>query len=149
MEYGMQSNTSRLRTFIPDVNPKPLGMYLPRPPWVRLNCLRTGVSLFRSTMYRWIWLPQRPVSVAQTADHIITSYPVFHHPNRGLGLESVDDETVAWMNNTCPNICPTRKKHLLHTRLTFWWILNLKGLVYLVQLTNRSQLLLLSSDPSI
>ena len=37
----------------------------------------------------------------QTADHIITSGPIFHHPNRGIGLESVNDETVA-----LPNIKP-------------------------------------------
>ena len=30
----------------------------------------------------------------QTADHIITSCPIFHHPSRGIGLETVDDETV-------------------------------------------------------
>ena len=38
----------------------------------------------------------------QIADHIITFCPNFHHPSRGLGLEAVDEETVAWLNNTCP-----------------------------------------------
>ena len=41
-----------LRTFILDVNPKPLEMYLPRPSCVELNHLRTGVGLFRSTVHR-------------------------------------------------------------------------------------------------
>ena len=47
-----QGNTSRLRNFISDVSPSPSGMLLPRPSWVRLNRLRTGVGLFRSTMHR-------------------------------------------------------------------------------------------------
>ena len=40
----------------------------------------------------------------QTADHIIICFPVFHHPSRGLRLESVDEKTVVWLNNTCPSI---------------------------------------------
>ena len=42
-------NTARLCTFIPDVKPKLSGMYLPRPFWVRLYVLRTGVGLFSLT----------------------------------------------------------------------------------------------------
>ena len=61
-----QGSTSRLHhAFIADVSTSPPGMRFPRPSWVRLNRLRTGVGLFRSTMHRWVWLPQRRVSVAQ------------------------------------------------------------------------------------
>ena len=40
----------------------------------------------------------------QTVDCIIASCAIFHHPTRRLGLELVDEETVACLNNTCPNI---------------------------------------------
>ena len=40
----------------------------------------------------------------QTADHIIIPCPIFHHPNRGIGLESVNEKTVAWLDNILPNI---------------------------------------------
>ena len=52
-----QSNTSCLRTFILDVNPKPLEMYLSIPSSIRLNRFRTGVGMFRSTMYKWGTIP--------------------------------------------------------------------------------------------
>ena len=102
-----QSNTSRLHTFIPDVNPIPLEMYLARPSWVRLNCLRAGVGLFRPTLYRWGMASTAACECGaeeQTVDHIITSCPIFHHPSRRISLETVDDETVVWLINTCPNI---------------------------------------------
>ena len=46
-------NTTRLRTFIPDIGTHPLGMTMPRTAWVRLNHLRTGVRHFRSYLHTW------------------------------------------------------------------------------------------------
>ena len=43
---------SRVRTFIPTVSSRPLGMSLPRTTWVGLNCLRTGGERFHSSMYK-------------------------------------------------------------------------------------------------
>ena len=38
-----QSSSTRLHAFVPDASTKPAGMTLPRPSWIRLNCLRTDV----------------------------------------------------------------------------------------------------------
>jgi len=51
--WNGQKNTSRLYTFIPSPGPSPPRMTLPKPYWVRLNRLRIGVGLFRSTMNKW------------------------------------------------------------------------------------------------
>ena len=52
-----QRRSSQLRGFIADVSSSPSGMHFPRPAWVRLNCLQTGVGLFCSAMHRQsIWL---------------------------------------------------------------------------------------------
>jgi len=48
----------------------------PRPSWVELNRLRTGVGLFRSTMHKWGLIPSancRCGAEEQTADHILAS----------------------------------------------------------------------------
>jgi len=52
-----QKNTSRLHTFIQSPGPSPPGMTLPRPSWIRLNRLHTGVELLRSTMHKWGLVP--------------------------------------------------------------------------------------------
>ena len=88
-------------------NPKLLGMYLLRSSWVRLNRLRTGVGLFRSTVHRWGMASTAACECGaeeQTADHIIISCPIFYHPIRRIGLETVDEETLAWLINICPKI---------------------------------------------
>ena len=103
----MAKNTYRLRTFVPDVNPKPLGMYLPRLSWVRLKHLPTGDGLFRSTVLRWGMTPTAAWECGaeeQTADHIITFCPILYYPSRRLDLELVDEETMTWLKNTCPRI---------------------------------------------
>ena len=90
-----QRNTSRLRTFLPDVSPKPLGMYLSRPSLVELHP-RTGVGLFRSTVHRWGMVSTAACEYGaekQTVDPIIAACPNFLHPNRGLGLKLVDEKT--------------------------------------------------------
>ena len=48
-----RENTSRLRTFIKDVNPTPPGIGFSRPAWVKLNRLRVSVGLFRSETHKW------------------------------------------------------------------------------------------------
>jgi len=98
-----QKNIYRLHTFIPSPGPSLPGMTLLRTSWVRLNRLRTVVELFRSTMHN-----RDLVSLAncrcgpeeQTADHILASCPLYHHPNGTLGLAALDDYTVDRVKRT-------------------------------------------------
>ena len=84
---GLTTNRSANgRKFHPNlaVTPKvqhhnPPGMKLPRPTWLKLNRLRTGVDLFWETMYKW-GMPFTPTceccAKEQSANHIITSCPI-------------------------------------------------------------------------
>jgi len=99
-----QKNTSHLHIFIPSLGPSPLGMTLLHgPSWVILNCLCTGIGLFRSTMHKWGLVPSancRCGTEKQTADHILASWPLYHPPNGTLSLGSLDDDTVDWLQTT-------------------------------------------------
>ena len=97
-----QKSTSRLHQFIADISSSPPGMNFPRPVWVRLNRLRTGVGLFRSTMYKW----GKAFSAAcecgaeeQTADHVIATCS-----NCVQDLEEVNENLLTWLTEICPAI---------------------------------------------
>ena len=78
-------STLRVCVFIPRVSSRPLGISLPRTSWVRLNCLRTGVERFHSSMYKWGLTPSlncKCGTTEQTADHVI-SLCLIHHVPRG------------------------------------------------------------------
>ena len=110
-------------TFIfDDVDAFPSGMGLPRPAWVRLNRLRTGVGLFRSSMHRWGMAATASWECGaeeQTADYIITSCPSYRHANGIRGLLTVNESWARWLSDTCSaiysdaisrcNIAPTRR----------------------------------------
>ena len=102
-----QECASRLHGFIADVDSLPSGMHFPRPVWVRLNRLRTGVGLFRSTMRNWGMAPSLACARGadeQTADHLIISCPIHRHPN-GAGDLASDDMTLKdWLLNTWPDV---------------------------------------------
>ena len=79
--------------------------------WERIYLDRPGsgltVGLLCSTVHRWgmAFTAARECGAEErTADHIITSCPIFHHPNKGIGLETYDEEIVAWLSNSCPSI---------------------------------------------
>jgi hypothetical protein len=96
----------RLRDFIPDAS-SPTGFGLPRKAWVRLNRLRTGVGRFRSSMHRWGLAANAACECGaenQTADHIISSCPIYRAPDGTHGLSVLDDESVTWLLETCPDI---------------------------------------------
>ena len=74
---------------------------------VRLNRLRTGNGLFRSAMHKWGMTPSPACKCGaneQTADYLITSRPVYCHPNGARGLASDDVTLENWLMNTCPAI---------------------------------------------
>ena len=102
-----QNSPYLLHNYIKDVSNNPSGTKLQRPAWVKLNKPRTGVGLFRTTMHKW-GMASSPTCVCgakeQSADHIITSCPTHHPPHGALGILHLDDPTVAWLNEKCPNI---------------------------------------------
>ena len=102
-----QGNTSRLHQFIADVSSSPSGMNFPRPAWVRLNRLRTGVGLFRSTMHKWGMAPTAACECGaeeQTADHVIATCPTYSYPDGVQNLARVDENLLAWLSEICPAI---------------------------------------------
>ena len=97
---------TRLRTVIPDTGTYPPGMTLPRKAWVRRNRLRTGVGRFHSCLYKWGMASSAACECGaeQTVDHVVLHCPI-HRPPHGLhGLTVLDDETIEWLLNTCPDI---------------------------------------------
>ena len=85
----------------------PPGMTLPKTAWVRLYRLRTGVRHFRSCLHKWYVASSAACECGadeQTADHVVLQCPI-HRPHHGLyGLTVLDDETIEWLFNTCPEI---------------------------------------------
>ena len=92
-----QENTFRLNTFAKDVSPAPLGVSFPRPAWVKLNCFQTSIVLFSSEMHKWGMASMVACECGakeQTADHVITSCPIYHHPNGAHALSQMS--TGVW-----------------------------------------------------
>jgi len=103
VEYGMAEKYFSPSHIIPSPDPSPPGMTLHRPSWVRLNRLRIGVGLFRSTMHKWGLLSSANCKCGaeeQTADHILASCPLYHPPNVILGLAAFNDDTVDRLQTT-------------------------------------------------
>ena len=46
-------NASMFHVFVPRTDARPVGMSVSRAAWVKLNCLRTGVGRFHSSMHKW------------------------------------------------------------------------------------------------
>ena len=100
-------NASRLRAFVPGTGARPVGMGLPRAAWVKLNRLRTGVGQFHSSTLKWGLAPSpnwECGSSEQTADHVLTAWPIHRTPHGARGLTVLDDETRCWLNNTTASI---------------------------------------------
>ena len=89
-------NASGLRAFVPETSAKPVGMGLPRAAWVKLNCLRTVVGRFHSSMHKW-GLTSSPNcecgTSEQTTDHVLTACPIHQAPHGAQGLTVLDDKT--------------------------------------------------------
>ena len=100
-------NPARLRTFIPNTWTHRLGMKPPRTARIRLNGLRTVVRRFRSCLYRWSMSSSAACECGaneQTVDHIVIQCPIHWHPHGLHGLTVLDDETIEWLLNICPEI---------------------------------------------
>jgi len=81
-------------------------MTLTRTTWVRHNRLRTGVGRFHS-LQKWGMASSAACECGaeeQTVAHFVLQCQI-HRPPHGLhGLTLLDDETIEWMLNTCPEI---------------------------------------------
>jgi len=98
---------TRLRTLIPDTGTHTPDMTLPRRAWVRLDRLRTGVGRFRSCLYKWGMVSSAACECGaeeQTVGHVVLECPVHRSPHGLHGLTVLDDETIVWLLNTCPEI---------------------------------------------
>ena len=98
---------SRLRAFVPETGVRPVGMGLPRAAWVKLNCLRTGVGRFHSSMHKWGLAPSPNCECGaseQTADHVLTVCPIHRAPHGAQGLTVLDDETRCWLNDITASV---------------------------------------------
>ena len=87
---------SALGVYIPRVSTKPIGMSLTRIAWVKLNCLRTGVGRFGSSMHSWGFALLAKCECGaseQTADHIILTCPIHQAPRGIMDPTVLDDET--------------------------------------------------------
>ena len=72
----LQENASRPQKFNEDVSPTPPVISFPRPAWVRLIRLRTGIGLFRSERHKWGMASTAACdhgTKAKKAEHVIIS----------------------------------------------------------------------------
>ena len=100
-------NAFRLRAFVPETGARPVGMRLPRAAWVKLNRLRTGNGRFHSSMHKYGVAPSPNCEYGaseQTADHVLTAFPIHRAPHGARGLMVLDDETRCWLNNITAGI---------------------------------------------
>ena len=98
---------TRLHHFIYNIDTSPLGMHFPRRSWVRLNHFRTGVGRFRSSLHNWGMVPCAACDCGaenQTAEHILAHCPLFSPPHGITGLDRLDDDTITWLREPCPDI---------------------------------------------
>jgi len=79
----------------------------PKTAWIQLNRLRTGVGSFRSCLHQWGMASSAACECGaeeQTIDHVVLQCPIHRPPHGFHGLTILDDETIEWLLNTCPEI---------------------------------------------
>ena len=83
-------------------------MTLSRRAWVRLNHLHTSVGRFRSCLYKWSEWSAASSSACEcgaeehTVEHVELQCPIHRPPNGLHDLTVLDDETIEWLLNICP-----------------------------------------------
>ena len=98
-----RENTSRLHTVVNTVSSTPPVISLPRLVWVKLNRFRTDIGLFRSETHKWDMASTAACECCtkeQTAEHVITSCPIYHCPNGVRVLLNVNKNLVTWLMET-------------------------------------------------
>ena len=104
-EYS--KSMSALGVYISRVSTRPIGMSLTRTAQVKLNCLRTGVGRFGSSMPKLGLASSAKCDCGaseQTADHIILTCPTHRAPRGIMDLTVLDDETRCWLNSFTASI---------------------------------------------
>ena len=82
-------------------------MGLLRAAWVKLNHLRTSVVQFHSSMCKCDLAPSPNCECGvseQTADHVLTAYPIHRARHGERDLTVLDDKTRCLLNNTTTSI---------------------------------------------
>ena len=98
---------ARLHHFICNIDTPPPGIHLPRRTWLRLNHLRTGVGRFSSSLFNLGKVPPAACDCGaedQTAEHILAHRPMFSPPHGITGLVYLDDDTITWLHESCPDL---------------------------------------------
>jgi len=86
-------------------------MVQPKTTWVRLNRLRTGVGRFCS-LHKWGMGASAACGCGaedQTIDRVVLQCLSHRHPYGLHDLTDLDDETIEWLLNTCPEICAAKQ----------------------------------------
>ena len=98
---------TRLHHFICSTDTPSPAMHFPRRFWVRLNHLRIAVARFRPSLHNWGMVPCAACDCGvenQTAELIIAHCPLFSPPHGTTGLVHLDDGTITWLHENCPDI---------------------------------------------
>ena len=98
-------NPPRLHVFVPGTGARPVEMGMPRAAWVKLNCLRTDVERFHSSMHKWGLASSRNCECGisdQTADHVLTACPIHRAPHGARGQTVLDNKTRCWLKKSLP-----------------------------------------------
>jgi len=93
-------------TFIPNIGAHAFEMALSRTVWVHLNRLHTDVGRFLSCLHKWSIIPSAVCECGAEEhfdDHSVLQCPI-HRPPHGLRGLTVNDGTIEWLLNTCPEI---------------------------------------------
>ena len=125
-------NITRLHSFVTDIGPLPPGHELSRLAWVWLNRLRTGIGRFGSFMYSWGLTPTAVCDCGaerQTPERLLYQCSIYSLARKD-GLLILDDNTIDWLLNVFPDICPLqmiRQQHLKrkkkkNTGAMVWWL---------------------------
>ena len=100
----LRKNATRLHTFNKNASPTPPEFNFSRPALVKLNRLQTDLGLFSSETHKRGMSSTAVCECGakeQTADHVVASCSVYHHPNRARVLSDVDRSQMNWLKETC------------------------------------------------